>query len=198
MYLNKYPIVETFVSVQGEGRLTGTRMLFVRFFGCNLKCSFCDEPKHTQRELIKEMTINDIIDLAKKSKVKWINITGGEPSLNDLRLLIFALQTEGFMVQVESNGWCFEHVSNANYKTCSPKQDLIPKGDWDEYKIVVPAQEQLIDWFLRELTRAEVYVQPENYEDKVNMDSVQRCLELMERHPELKLSVQLHKLLGVE
>lgn len=38
----EYKVVEKFVSINGEGMKAGTLAVFIRFFGCNLRCSYCD------------------------------------------------------------------------------------------------------------------------------------------------------------
>jgi len=187
-------LVETFSSVQGEGQNTGINTLFIRLYGCNLACSFCDEPKHTNAELIKEYTVNDIVEMAKESRVRWVCITGGEPTLQDLRPLIGALQAVGLKVQVETNGYNLSNCGNADLITCSPKETTIPEG-WDELKIIIPAQEHLLPYLTG---KSGVYLQPENYEHTVNMDNVAECLNWLVTYPEFGISVQLHKLLGVE
>ena len=197
-------IVETFVSIQGEGGLTGRNMLFVRTFGCNLKCFWCDEPKHTDKHLITDMTDEDIVRLAQESGVKWVNLTGGEISINDMNPLILKLQAEGFKVQVESNGHQPINISQADYRTCSPKDDRgnIPlelAGMWDEVKLVVRRGDdarRAIPLYLE--TEFDVWVQPMNGEHHINEDNLAYALELISEYPTLGLSTQLHKILGVE
>ena len=163
-------------------------------YGCNLACPFCDEPKHKDASLIEETSIDEMVDLAKKNGTKWVCISGGEPTLHDLRPLIGALQGAGFKVQIETNGYMLGHCDTADLVTCSPKEDRIPVGRIDELKIIIPAQEHLLSL----CGDYNTYLQPENYEHEVNMDNVGRCLTLIGGHPEFGLSVQLHKLLGVE
>ena len=70
-------INEIFYSLQGEGYHTGTPAVFVRFSGCNLKCSFCD----TQHEEGTLMTDDEIIAEVSKYPAATVILTGGEPSL---------------------------------------------------------------------------------------------------------------------
>ncbi len=187
-------VVEHFLSIQGEGQNTGRHTLFVRLYGCNLACSFCDEPTHTNKDLVVEMTIEDICNLARESRAGWVCITGGEPTLQDLRPLIGALQSLGFKVQVETNGYNLALCKGADLITVSPKGDAIPNG-WDEIKILIPAQEHLLP---KLVGKQNVYLQPVNYAYKVNHDHVRECLDWLVTYPEFGLSVQLHKLLGIE
>ena len=70
-------INEIFYSLQGEGFHTGTPAVFVRFSGCNLKCSFCD----TQHEEGVLMSDEEILAEVVKYPAVTVILTGGEPSL---------------------------------------------------------------------------------------------------------------------
>ena len=102
--MSTYKVVETFTSIQGEGSLVGQNMFFIRMHGCDLKCKFCDEPKHKDASLIVEYTAAQLAYKAKKADTKWVCITGGEPSLQNLNPLIYHINGTGFRFQVETNG----------------------------------------------------------------------------------------------
>lgn len=191
-----YKIVETFISIQGEGSLQGTNVLFIRTFGCNLSCDFCDEPKHVDKSLIKEYSTDDLVKMAKEAQTGWVCLTGGEPSMQDMNPLIEALQYNGIKVQVETNGLNYDNISLADIKTCAPKGEHVPEGEWTELKILIPVQLPMLQEALH--TDSRVYVQPVNYEHEVNRGNLEHCLEIIDVYPQLGLSVQLHKLLGVE
>ena len=70
-------INEIFYSLQGEGHYTGTPAVFIRFAGCNLKCSFCD----TDFTSFTEMIEDDIVREIGQYPTNHIVITGGEPTL---------------------------------------------------------------------------------------------------------------------
>jgi 7-carboxy-7-deazaguanine synthase len=72
----KAKISEIFDSIQGEGIYLGERQVFVRFFGCNLKCSFCDTPLSNFREYSVEELGRE---LAAFSGYHSVSLTGGEP-----------------------------------------------------------------------------------------------------------------------
>jgi len=107
-------LVETFVSIQGEGDLTGVRSLFIRTSQCNLRCVWCDTKysftpsagAHNGTEKGHyEMSVDALINLALGENIKFAVLTGGEPMLQPyLPELIDGLSAHGIHVTVESNG----------------------------------------------------------------------------------------------
>lgn len=212
-----FKIVEIFTSVQGEGKLTGKTMTFIRLFGCNLKCVFCDEPKHVDKSLISVLTVDQLVAAAYDGKAKWVCITGGEPTLHDLRPLIEAFQKAGLKVAVESNGYAPDNIQGADHTCLSPKGPLtdigLTVGAWTELKVLV-SPDLVDDDFIGNIHRAEhlinsanktagiepveVYIQPVNGTHTVDKFNLQACLDILEDNPDLNLSVQLHKFIGVE
>ncbi|MEM2938374.1 MAG: radical SAM protein [Thermoplasmata archaeon] len=94
---------EIFYSIQGEGVYIGIPMVFVRFTGCNLRCSWCDT-KYAWEEG-KEMKIDEILAEIKKYKTNWVCITGGEPLLQeDIYKFIDRLLNMGYKILLETNG----------------------------------------------------------------------------------------------
>ncbi|MBN1325761.1 radical SAM protein [Candidatus Falkowbacteria bacterium] len=96
-------INETFLSVQGEGILTGLPTYFIRTSGCNLRCSYCDT-KYAYMEG-KDMTCSEILKIVRKQPFKRLCLTGGEPLLqDDSKELILRLIKEGYQLSIETNG----------------------------------------------------------------------------------------------
>jgi 7-carboxy-7-deazaguanine synthase len=99
-------INEIFYDLEGEGKYQGMATLFIRFTGCNLRCSWCDTKKAYNRG--KEISLAEILRIVKKSPYKNINITGGEPlsSKKELFRLIKAVKKirGDITVSVETNG----------------------------------------------------------------------------------------------
>ena len=89
-------INEIFYSLQGEGHFTGTPAIFIRFSGCNLKCSFCD----TDHSHYTEMTEEEIVGEACKYPARHVVITGGEPLLQITASLTDKLHGAGFFIQM--------------------------------------------------------------------------------------------------
>jgi organic radical activating enzyme len=83
---------EMFLSFQGEGPTIGLPTLFLRFAGCNLKCSYCDTDFENYREFSVQQVIS-LIESKNHDRAKLISLTGGEPLLQDPEEL-FALMNK--------------------------------------------------------------------------------------------------------
>ena len=96
-------INEIFHSIQGESTYSGLPCTFIRLTGCNLRCSYCDT-KYAYEDGAK-MEIDEIIHRIAAYKCPLVEITGGEPLLqNETPLLISKLLENGYMVMMETNG----------------------------------------------------------------------------------------------
>lgn len=100
----KGKIAEVFYSIQCEGLYLGERQIFVRFFGCNLNCKFCD----TKLERYKEYLPQELLEKLKlyKNRYHSVSFTGGEPLLqkNFLREISKLTHKNGFKNYLETNG----------------------------------------------------------------------------------------------
>jgi 7-cyano-7-deazaguanosine (preQ0) biosynthesis protein QueE len=107
-----YRVCEIFKSIQGEGRVIGTPSLFVRMYGCNLTCVWCDtkyswEGQATAKEGIQytKMASKEIlVSLSEFGDINLVTITGGEPLLQPLEEFVRALVRKGHDVLIETNG----------------------------------------------------------------------------------------------
>ena len=100
---------EIFVSIEGEGLNSGLPTIFVRLFGCNLSCSYCDTQYACVGNEYRKYSIDDIAkycELIRKFKsVSTITLTGGEPLLDPNAItLIKKLDELGFLINIETNG----------------------------------------------------------------------------------------------
>ena len=94
---------EVFVSIQGESTDAGLPCVFVRLFGCNVKCTYCDQPQQACNR--KRVSVGNLINMVKRYKVPYVCITGGEPLIqDDVYPVIYELLSEGYKVSVETNG----------------------------------------------------------------------------------------------
>ena len=95
---------ETFYSIQGESSFAGYPCLFFRLSGCNLRCSYCDA-KYTYEEPATVTPLNTLLSEAARYPNALIEITGGEPLLQEgVYPLMAALLAAGRTVLLETNG----------------------------------------------------------------------------------------------
>lgn len=191
----KVPIVEIFYSLQGEGGRVGAATVFVRLAGCSLACSFCDTDFRVKRTLTVEEIAAEVLGYG----CEWVCLTGGEPTLFDLKPLCDALHAVGLKLQVETNGmhprpeWGLDHI------TVSPKES---EGGhvkpWyfshaTEFKYVIDGEEDVV----RALTSpfsGTLFLQP----NALNPAAVALCIATVQAHPQrTRLSLQTHKLLAI-
>jgi len=118
-------ISEIFSSIQGEGLYCGVRQLFIRFSGCNLRCSFCDAPSargnpetcnveidpgtfrfRTEDNPIYPEKFFQLVSEFHNINHHSISLTGGEPLIQAkfLRYVLPPLKKSGHTVYLETNG----------------------------------------------------------------------------------------------
>lgn len=191
---------ETFLSLQGEGYFTGTPAFFLRFSGCNLKCSFCD----TNHQPFKEMGEDEIVEEASRHKPRHIVITGGEPALQLTTSLVEKLHEAGFFIQVETNG-TLPLPEGIDWVTVSPKTEILSslKEKIDELKVLYTGDFQpSVSHILRESDGQrlpKLYLQPLDTGNEIQNRIILRdTMAYIMEHPEWSLSLQTHKLLGIK
>lgn len=105
-----FKVNEIFLGVQGEGLNIGMPQLFVRFWGCNLRCAWCDTVySYGKPDGYKEYTVKTLFDriLEASNGVKAVCITGGEPLVQphiELATLLYYLRLERFYTHIFTNG----------------------------------------------------------------------------------------------
>lgn len=127
-------------TIQGEGKSAGRPVAFLRLAGCNLQCSWCDTPhtwnwigtsfknpaKFAKNDEVHKMTIDDVYAAVVATGMKALVISGGEPLLqqNNLKDLVWKLSTEGWWIELETNGTIAPTIFMAEFLdqiNCSPK-----------------------------------------------------------------------------
>ena len=99
-------VVEKFLSINGEGWRAGETALFIRFRGCNLRCSYCDTMWANEADCpFEEESPRALADYALQTGIRNVTLTGGEPLLQkDIKELIRLLLEVGLRVEIETNG----------------------------------------------------------------------------------------------
>jgi 7-carboxy-7-deazaguanine synthase (Cx14CxxC type) len=210
-----YAVKEIYYTLQGEGGQTGRAAVFCRFAGCNLwsglegdradaTCPFCDTdfvgldgPGGGRYEAAKELAgavrqlwPRDTSALARRLVV----CTGGEPLLQLDQAAIEAFHAAGFDIAVETNG-TLPVPPGIDWVCVSPKAgtDLVVR-EGDELKLVFP-QEGLDPTRFTALSFRHFYLQP--MDGPAREANTRLAAEYCLHHPEWRLSLQTHKLLGL-
>lgn len=116
--LHCMPVAEKFVSINGEGPRAGLPAAFIRFVGCNLKCSYCDTAWACDKKCeCENLDAWQLCEWVANTRMHAVTLTGGEPLLhpmmgNLLRMLVRGSGTrdvpfelpQDLTVEIESNG----------------------------------------------------------------------------------------------
>lgn len=195
-------ISEIFSSIQGEGNFLGVPATFIRFVGCNLKCSFCDTKKTWEgKPESTEMSIEELVTKTISLGNTLVVITGGEPCLQPhLQELIDQLRIRNFHVAIETNGT--QPTPLADWITCSPKEDaqytinMLCKPNELKYVVTPDFDAEIaIPEGIRDLYAGRIWLQPEGSQMQ---EMWKKCYTLATADPRLRVGVQLHKLMEVE
>ncbi|WP_100052843.1 7-carboxy-7-deazaguanine synthase QueE [Basfia succiniciproducens] len=200
----RYPIVEIFESLQGEGFNTGMPCIFVRFGKCNLACPWCD----TDYERFEYRTLQQIVEKVRSFSAKNIIITGGEPTIQPkISLLLAQFKRDGYFLAIETNG-LRAVPPQVDYIAASPKAMYAEKYrrrciDFaHEVRIVMDADAENFCQQIEQKIRTErYYLSPCEIEGKMNLlETIALLGKLNQRpnKPKWQLSIQTHKLAGIE
>jgi 7-carboxy-7-deazaguanine synthase (Cx14CxxC type) len=210
-----YQVKEIFYSIQGEGFYAGRPAVFCRFAGCNLwsgkeagreeaLCKFCDTD-FVGIDGAEGGKYQSAAELAKKIRQLWpkedvkvakpfVVCTGGEPLLQMDAQLITALHEEGLEVAVETNGTIIP-PAGIDWICVSPKAGVeLLQLCGHELKLVYPQQVAQPEQYAN-LDFRHFFLQP--------LDGPERdfntrlALQYVLAHPQWRISLQLHKILGV-
>lgn len=150
---DKYLVTSIFFTLQGEGPLAGYPAVFVRLAKCNLACSFCDtyfdsgdwmsvtEIGQKIAKVIDDYFHGWIPDWVLHSDTIALILTGGEPSLQELRPLINHFNGRFKAIQIESNGILQMQLPRTTILVVSPKR-VEKRGKVGQY--IKPHEDTLI------------------------------------------------------
>ncbi len=208
-------VSEVFYSIQGEGPWVGFPTFFVRLYGCNLACKWCDTPYAREGQNYKEMQSEEIVRIWKENypEIPHVTITGGEPLLQEgvFRLMEDFLKKRA-KVLLETNGsLSIENVPeeilvvmdlktpSSGMESYNLYENLSFLKEKDALKFVIKDEADL-DWSLKViekfnlLRRVTCFFSP-----CVPYMSPNRLAELLlgTKKP-LRLQIQLHKILNLK
>jgi len=221
----KARIVEVFDSIQGEGLYLGEKQIFVRFFGCNLNCSFCD----TKPDRFMEYEPRELIDELKLYNRRYhsISFTGGEPLLakDFLKEVLKSTSKDGHLHYLETNGTLHSELEELiDYIDIVAMDVKLPSSSgmgnlWQQHKkflkvackkevflkAIISAsttEDDLLEVFniIKEVHPETVLVlQPNSYDTGETLDNkINRCKEICAQNNIVACVIpQIHKIAGM-
>ena len=212
-----YSIKEVFYSLQGEGFHSGRPAIFCRFSKCNLwtgreedraeaVCQFCDtdfigtDGQNGGRFQNAEALCQHLLQFwpTDAKQHPFVVLTGGEPLLQVDQNLVDALHSHQFEIAVETNA-TKRPPENIDWLCVSPKANaplILDNGN--EIKLVYP-QANLMPEKVAHLEFDFYYLQPmDDADPAVTQNNIKQAVEYCLQHPQWQLSLQTHKLLGID
>ena len=211
-----YAVKEIFMTLQGEGAHAGRAAVFCRFAGCNLwsgreqdrasaVCRFCDTDFVGLDGTLggRYATAADLADMIAAQwtgsaqggyQGRYTVLTGGEPLLQVDADLVAALHARGFEIGIETNG-TLEPPEGIDWICVSPKagSELVLRGG-HELKLIYP-QDGAMPADFEDLAFARFSLQPMDGPDVAT--NTARATDYCMRHPQWRLSLQTHKMIGI-
>ena len=207
-----YAVKEIFLTLQGEGAQAGRVSVFCRFAGCNLwsgreadraeaECRFCDtdfvgtDGTDGGRYETADALADAIARIwGAEPGGRYVVLTGGEPLLQVDEAFIAALHARGFQIGLETNG-TLEPPAGIDWVCVSPKAGTELKArTGDELKLVYPQPDAAPDAFAG-LAFKRFSLQP--MDGPALADNTEKAVAYCLAHPQWRLSVQTHKVLGI-
>jgi 7-carboxy-7-deazaguanine synthase len=212
-----YSVKEIYLTLQGEGAQSGRAAVFLRFAGCNLwsgrevhrasaVCRFCDTDFvgtdgsgggkfESAAELAS--TVASYWPAAAVAARPYVVCTGGEPLLQLDAAAIDALHAAGFEIGVETNG-TLSAPAGIDWLCVSPKANApLVQTRGNELKLVFPQPEpEAAPERFVTLEFQHFFLQP--CDDADQADNTRAAIEYCLRHPQWRLSVQTHKVVGID
>lgn len=198
---DKLPVMESFLSIQGEGYHQGKLSYFIRLAGCDVGCTWCDVKESWTVNEKQYRDIYEIFSEIKSNPAKTVIITGGEPLIYDLRAFTALLKSEGYSVHVETSG-AYEAIGYFDWITLSPKKFKKPVSTIysiaNELKAIIASKKDL-EWAEEESLKVNkdcyLYLQAEWDRREKQYPAIYSYIRA---NPKWKISLQAHKYLELQ
>lgn len=143
----KIPISEIFCSIQGEGSRTGVPAVFVRLWGCNLSCSFCDSRFAWDRtiESANLLPLEQVAAEIAKHQTGNLIFTGGEPMLHQQAIRNICERVQPAFVEIETNGTIASEIDDV-----VGQFNVSPKFDFPNPIVIKPSVRTIFKFVIRD------------------------------------------------
>lgn len=192
--------MEDFYTIQGEGFYQGHAAYFIRLGGCDVGCVWCDVKESWDADAHPLVSIDEMVQRAKKSGSKLVVITGGEPAMYDLSLLTKSLQQARLQTNIETSG-VYPLTGTWDWICFSPKKFKAPDPSIfkqaNELKVIVYNKSD-VSWaeeFAGKVnTNCKLFLQPEWSKEKEMLPLI---IEYVKANPKWEVSLQIHKYMNI-
>ncbi len=194
------PLMEAFLTLQGEGAHTGSSAYFLRIGGCDVGCHWCDVKESWNAALHPVTAVDRMVEDAVSSGAPTVVITGGEPLMWNMGPLTQKLREKGLNVHLETSG-AYPLTGKWDWICLSPKKTKAPLSEWyrvaHELKVIVFNRNDF-EWAeshrVAVRPEAALFLQPE-WSKRETM--IPQLVTYIESHPAWRLSLQTHKYIGL-
>ena len=198
--IEKYPIMEHFFTIQGEGTYSGRAAYFIRIAGCDVGCVWCDVKESWDKDQHRTMTTNEIIEKVTESKTDFVVITGGEPAMYNLNPLVEPLKKMGITIAIETSG-CYPLQGDVDWYCFSPKKFKAPCDEAylraNELKVIINHPSDL-EWANKHaekvLDSCHLFLQPEWSKTEKLLPLI---ISYVKGNLKWKISLQTHKYMNI-
>lgn len=196
----KLPIMEEFYSIQGEGFNSGKAAYFIRVGGCDVGCHWCDVKESWNPNLHPLTGIQKVVDNVNNHPAKAIVVTGGEPTIYNLKELTKELLKSGVELFLETSG-AYPITGKWHWICLSPKKTMLPLQEnyqlAHELKVIIYNKHDL-KWAEEQAQkvskRCKLYLQPEW--SKAG-EALPIIIDYVMNNPQWEISLQTHKYMQI-
>ncbi len=195
------PVMESFLTIQGEGHHVGKPAYFIRLGGCDVGCVWCDVKESWEAEDHPLESVDSLVNKVVESGVEIVVVTGGEPFMYDLSQLTKSLKEKGLKVHVETAG-VYPITGKWDWICFSPKKFKQPLEEYfrqaDELKVIIFNKSDLkwAETHVEQLknTQTHLFLQPE-WSKQNEMTPL--IIEYIKSNPKWRVSLQTHKFMDI-
>jgi organic radical activating enzyme len=196
----KYPVMEDFYTLQGEGYFQGQAAYFIRLGGCDVGCVWCDVKESWDAGKHPLQRVEYLVKKVAATPARIVVITGGEPLMHDLAPLTRELKRAGFRTHVETSG-AYPSSGEIDWICLSPKKfkaalpGIMEKAQ--ELKVIIYNKSDF-EWAEQHAEKVSpgcrLFLQPEW---SVREKMMPLIIAYIKENPRWELSLQIHKYIHV-
>lgn len=194
------PVMESFYTIQGEGYHSGRAAYFIRLAGCDVGCVWCDVKESWEADAHPILSIDELVNNAVSSGTDFVVITGGEPAMYDISVMVDRLRSNDLTVAIETSG-TYELKGSVDWYCFSPKKFKAPVEEAyekaSELKVIVNHPSD-IEWAEMHATKVSksciLYLQPEWSKRERFLPLI---IDHVKKNPKWRVSLQKHKYMNI-